>query len=264
MPESPAPENASAAALLTDRTYEALKLAIFRNQLTPGTALSVPELARQLNVSRTPVREAVQRLIYEGLAKHVSHRGAQVSKVDIADLRELYVVREQLEGLAARLATERLDAAGLRTLREIIAEHEGVLTDSANEAAHINLDIRFHRTVREIAGNPHLTATLEPLAGRSHLALHSLWRGAEAPRFALDEHTGIVDAMATGDPELAEQAARQHISRLRVRLSQATEREEPAAGEPGRRKFSLVVGDDAPAEPRGRKPRRARALGTAR
>ncbi|MBF6181939.1 GntR family transcriptional regulator [Nocardia otitidiscaviarum] len=262
MPESPAPENSSAAELLTDRTYEALKLAIFRNQLTPGTALSVPELARQLEVSRTPVREAVQRLIYEGLATHISHRGAQVSKVDIADLRQLYVVRELLEGLAARLATERLDTAGLSTLREIIADHEGVLSAGADKAAHIELDVRFHRTIREIAGNPHLTATLEPIAGRSHLALHSLWRGAQAPRFALDEHIGIVEAMATGDPDLAEQAARQHISRLRVRLSQATARDEPTGGE--RRKLSLVVGSDATADPKGRKPRRARALGTAR
>ncbi|NNH71326.1 GntR family transcriptional regulator [Nocardia uniformis] len=264
MTESPAPEPTSAAALLTDRTYETLKLAIFRNQLAPGTALSVPELARQLNVSRTPVREAVQRLIYEGLAKHVSHRGAQVSRVDIADLGELYVVRELLEGLAARLATERLDAAGLSTLRDIIADHECVLSDGADQAAHIELDIRFHRTIREIAGNPHLTAALEPIAGRSHLALHSLWRGAQAPRFALDEHTSIVDAMATGDPELAEQAARQHISRLRVRLSQATARDDPAGDEPSRRKFSLLVGDDVLADPKGREPQRARALGTAR
>lgn len=209
---------------LTERTYEALRDAILRNALPPGTALSVPSLARQLNVSRTPVREAVQRLIYEGLARHETHRGAQVSAVDIEDLRQLYLVREMLEGLAARLAAERLDADALAGLRGILDEHEGVLAEGGDDAAHIELDMRFHRRIRDIAGNPHLTASLEPLAGRSHMALHSLWRAEEAPRLALEEHRRIVDAMAGGDPALAEEAARQHISRLRVRLSRSTPR----------------------------------------
>ncbi|MER5394563.1 GntR family transcriptional regulator [Saccharopolyspora sp. NPDC002686] len=210
--------------LLADRTYAALKAAVLDGTLPPGTGLSVPELARQLDVSRSPVREAVQRLIHDGVATHVPHRGAEVSRVDIDDLRQLYVVREQLEGLAARLATENLGAEGLSLLREILAEHERALADDADNAAHIELDMRFHRAVRELADNPHLLATLEPIAGRSHFALHSLWRSDEAPRLALDEHRAVVDAMASGDPELAEVAARRHISRLRIRLSQATAR----------------------------------------
>ncbi|MFE9577094.1 GntR family transcriptional regulator [Nocardia sp. NPDC006044] len=264
MPESPVQENRASGELLTDRTYEALKAAILRNQLTPGTALSVPELARQLEVSRTPVREAVQRLIYEGLANHVSRRGAEVSKVDIADLRKLYVVRESLEGLSARLATENLDADGLSTLRQILAEHEHVLGSGADNAAHIELDIRFHRTLREIAANAHLTAALEPIAGRSHLALHSLWRSKDAPRLALDEHTHIVDAMAAGDPDCAETVARRHISRLRVRLSQATTRDGMSGGTPRRRNFSLLVGDETAPGPEGRARRRAHPIETPR
>ncbi|MEV6558571.1 GntR family transcriptional regulator [Nocardia sp. NPDC051756] len=264
MSESPALESNASGELLTDRTYEALKAAILRNQLTPGTALSVPELARQLEVSRTPVREAVQRLIYEGLADHVSRRGAEVSKVDIADLRQLYVVRESLEGLSARLATENLDQGGLATLREIVAEHERVLGSGADNAAHIELDVRFHRTLRDIAANAHLTAALEPIAGRSHLALHSLWRGKDAPRLALDEHIQIVDAMAAGDPEFAETVARRHISRLRVRLSQATTRDDRSGGTPRRRNFSLLVGDDGSPDPAGRAHRRTRPVETPR
>lgn len=210
---------------LAERTYQAVKAAILENRLPPGTSLSVPELARQLAVSRSPVREAVQRLIYDGLASHIPHRGAQVSSVDIEDLRQLSVVREQLEGLAARLATERLDLDSLTVLRQILDEHEEVVASEADNAAHIDLDIRFHRKVREIAGNAHLTATLEPIAGRAHFALHSLWRSPDAPRLALDEHRRVVDAMATGDPEQAALAARQHVSRLRVRLAQATQRQ---------------------------------------
>lgn len=224
-------ERLTPGSLLANRTYEALKAAVLANQLPPGTPLSVPELARQLDVSRSPVREAVQRLIYDGLATHVPHRGAEVSRVDLPDLQQLYVVREQLEGLAARLATERLDVDSLTELRATLAEHEEALANEADNVAHIELDTRFHRALRELAANPHLTAALEPITGRSHFALHSLWRSPDAPRLALDEHRRIVDAMVTGDPELAEAAARSHIARLRIRLAQATSREpEPDQG----------------------------------
>ncbi|WP_219416740.1 GntR family transcriptional regulator [Pseudonocardia nigra] len=215
---------------LAERTYEAIKSAILVNRLPPGTPLSVPELARQLGVSRSPVREAVQRLIYDGLATHAPNRGAEVSLVDIDDLRQLYLVREQLEGLAAGLATEHLDADALACLRGILAEHEEALGAGEDIVAHIELDRRFHRTIRELAGNPHLTAVLEPMAGRSHFALHSLWRSPDAPRLALDEHRQIVEAMVAGDPELAAEAARRHIARLRVRLSQA----KPGSPDPAR------------------------------
>jgi len=223
---------------LAERTYEAIKSAILANRLPPGTPLSVPGLARQLGVSRSPVREAVQRLIYDGLATHTPNRGAEVSTVDIEDLRQLYLVREQLEGLAARLATERLDADSLADLRAILAEHEAVHggddEDAGGIAAHIELDQRFHRALRDLAGNPHLTAALEPIAGRSHFALHSLWRSPDAFRLALDEHREIVEAMVAGDPELAAQAARRHIARLRIRLSQARPRS-PEPARPRRR-----------------------------
>ncbi len=209
----------SAGGSLAERTYEALKVAILANQLPAGTALSVPELARQLNVSRSPVREAVQRLIYDGLATHAPYRGAEVARVDLDDLRELYIVRELLEGLAARLATERLDGDALARLRGIIDDHERAVSAEADNATHIELDIRFHDEIRDLAANRHLSAVLAPISGRSHFALHSLWRSPEAARLALDEHEAIVDAMITGDPDLAEQAAQRHIARLRVRLA---------------------------------------------
>ncbi|MER5888178.1 GntR family transcriptional regulator [Streptomyces sp. NPDC001941] len=211
----------AAGSLLADRAYEELKAAVLANRLRPGDALSVPALAAQLGISRSPVREAVQRLIHDGLASHAPHRGAVVATVDMEDVRQLYVVREVMEGLAARLATERLDATSVGELRALLERHEHSLSDGDDEGTHIELDMAYHRLIREVAGNSHLTAALDTIQGKAHLALHQLWRGKEAPRLAVEEHRRIFEAMTAGDPDAAEQAAREHIRRLRVRLSQA-------------------------------------------
>ncbi|GAA2595188.1 GntR family transcriptional regulator [Actinomadura fulvescens] len=217
-------QRVAAGSLLAERAYDELRAAILENRLPPGTALSVPALADRMSISRSPVREAVQRLIHDGLATHVPHRGAEVSSVDIEDLRQLYVVRESLEGLAARLATERLDVAALTRLEEILAAHERVLAEGGGEGAHIQQDMRFHQVIRNLSGNTHLIDILDQLQGRAHLGLHTLWRHPHAPRLALEEHRKVYEAMAAGDPDAAERAARNHVTRLRVRLSQATER----------------------------------------
>ncbi|MFZ3556111.1 GntR family transcriptional regulator [Streptomyces sp. BH055] len=211
----------AAGSLLADRAYEELKGAVLANRLRPGDALSVPALAAQLSISRSPVREAVQRLIHDGLATHVPHKGAVVATVDVEDVRQLYVVREVMEGLAARLATERLDASRLAELRDLLERHEREVGTGVDERTHIEMDMAYHRMIREVADNPHLTAALDTIQGRAHLALHQLWRGQEAPRLAVAEHRRIFEAMTSGDPDAADLAARDHIRKLRIRLSQA-------------------------------------------
>ena len=207
------------ADLLVERAYRRLRDAILSNQLPPGTALSVPEFARRLQVSRSPIREAVQRLVYDGLAVNVAHRGAEVADLQPEDLQHLYVVREVLEGLAARLATERIDSAGLERLRGILKAHEDVV-DSGDERGHIEMDMAYHRSIRDLANNPYLTETLSRIHGKSHLAYFRLWRGLDDRRLALEEHRRVFAAMCAGDAAGADQAARDHIAQLRGRLSQ--------------------------------------------
>ncbi|NDZ79388.1 GntR family transcriptional regulator [Streptomyces sp. SID10853] len=221
MPTERAVNPVAAGSLLADRAYEELKGAVLANRLRPGDALSVPALATQLGISRSPVREAVQRLIHDGLATHVAHRGAVVATVDVEDVRQLYVLREVMEGLAARLATERLDATRVSELRDLLERHEQVVAAGDDEQAHTEMDMAYHRLIREVAGNAHLTAALDTVQGKAHLALHALWRSPQAPRLAVEEHRRIFEAMTSGDPDAAELAARDHIRRLRIRLSQA-------------------------------------------
>ncbi len=206
--------------LLADRAYRQLSRAILRNQLAAGTPLSVPELAQRLNISRSPVREAVQRLIYDGLAANVPHRGAIVSEIKPDDFRGLLEVREVLEGLAARLATVRATDDDLRSLREVLDEHARVST--GDEAANVELDTRFHSIIREMAGNDELSTILGRIQGRAHLSRFTLWRAKRNTSDALAEHRAIFAAMAARDADGAEQAARQHISNLLARVDEAT------------------------------------------
>ena len=206
--------------LLADRAYSEIRSAIFARKLMPGAALSVPKLAQQLGVSRTPVREAVQRLVATGLAISVSHRGAVVSDVGIEDLRHIYDVRESLEALAARRATERLDQPAQENLQSIIERHRKSLDREEGVAAHIELDMQFHKQIRELAANQYLTAFLGVLQGQIHLAMHSLWRSDDAPHQALQEHQKIMAAILDNDPDAAEATTRAHIGRIRSQLTE--------------------------------------------
>lgn len=191
-------------------------------RLTPGTPLSVPELARQFSISRSPVREAVQRLIYDGLAGGVPYRGAVVRSVAAADLQHLYHVRELLEGLAARLAADRIDAVRLNKITKILDGHRQVI-ESGDEARHVELDVAFHRCIRDASGNPYLNEILENIQGKAHLAQFQLWRGERGPQVAVEEHENILRALAKGDPDGADAAARAHVARLRRQLAGAQE-----------------------------------------
>jgi DNA-binding GntR family transcriptional regulator len=207
--------------LLAERAYHQLSRAILGSQLPAGTPLSVPELAQRLNVSRSPVREAVQRLIYDGLAVSVPHRGAVVSEIDPHGFRALLEVRDVLEGLAARLATTRATDDDLRALRAVLEEHARMI-DFGDDAANVELDTQFHRIIREVANNDDLCTILGRLQGRAHLSRFTLWRAKRNSSDALAEHRAIFTAMAARDAEGAEQAARRHIANLIARVDEST------------------------------------------
>jgi DNA-binding GntR family transcriptional regulator len=213
-----------------------LQDAILSEELRPGDRLSVSELARQMNISRTPVREAVQRLVYDGLAVHVPYRGVDVVRVGVDDLRQLFEVREVLDGLAAKIACRRIQPDDLHELRQILQGHEAILDRDAPSKDHIERDMKYHGRIRELAGNLHLAEMLGRIHGKSHLAIHTLWRDEVGRRLALSEHWQIYHALAKGDPVAAEQAARLHVARIQRRLPKTApdpETDMPASARPG-------------------------------
>lgn len=204
-------------AALADQAYLSLREAILSGQLEPLTPLSVPGVARQLGISRSPAREAIARLAAEGLARIEPRRGAVVARITVEDLNEIYEVREVLEGLASRLAAKIIKEPQLAELANVVAEHR-VAIESGDVNAHMACDQRFHRIIREIAANGRLTDSLDRLQGEIRVAMNTTHRLNGGMQQALAEHEEILAALERNDPHAAEEVARRHIRRLRESL----------------------------------------------
>lgn len=197
--------------------YELLLDAIDRGEFRPGDRLVESELAERFGVSRTPVREALQRLETQGVLAR-DGRSLVVSSLDHDQLGELYVVRAELEGLAARLAAQHAAPEEVRVLWEL-ARRDRQLVDRPEALARANK--RFHRQIHLASHNRYLVQQLETLhRAMALMATTSLAAEGRGP-VALDEHEAIVRAIEARDGAAAEAAIRTHISRAfetRLRL----------------------------------------------
>lgn len=184
-------------------------------ELPPGSRLAAPSLAKELGVSRSPVRDAVLQLVREGLAIEEFNRGAVVYLPSRSALVSLYHAREALEGMAARLAVDTISDAVLDELSAVLDDHESIDVDDFPR--HIDLDSRFHRMIRDAAASPVLVKMLEEIQGQVIVAMRSTNLSGGVHR-ATTDHRAIVDALRRRDPDAAEKMARNHISRLRALL----------------------------------------------
>lgn len=206
------------SALLGQSVHRQIRQMVLSGELAPGRSLSVPALATRLGVSRSPVREAVQQLIYEGLAVSAPHAGAKVAAVDAAQIRDVLAVRAALDGLAAAAAATRLTEADLDKLASIIAAQEANLDDATDAARDAQLDLEFHTFIRDASGNSCVVDELARLEAKAHLYRGDLWCSARNRRVALREHRRIVEALESGHPESARTAAEAHVHGLLTRL----------------------------------------------
>ncbi|MEU2611025.1 GntR family transcriptional regulator [Micromonospora sp. NPDC007271] len=199
--------------------YRTLRDRIISGELRPGTRLSVPALAEEFQVSRSPVRDAVIRLVQDELARETMNRGAVVARIEADELVSLYEAREALEWAAARLAAERYTPALRRRLLALLTEHRQV-AEAGDFARHIELDAAFHSEIRQAAQSPVLARMLDRVQGRVLIAMRStsLTGGMKQ---AVADHQAIFEALGSGDPEAAGEAARAHISRLKELLRAA-------------------------------------------
>jgi DNA-binding GntR family transcriptional regulator len=188
--------------------YTLILQAIDGGTFKPGDRLVESELAERFGVSRTPIREALQRLETQSLLTR-DGRSLIVASLDHNQLAELYTVRAELEGLAARLAAKHATVEEVRVLRDMVSEDRALIN---NPKALSRANKRFHKQIHLASHNRFLVQQLD-LVHRSMVLLATTSLEAEGRgQEALDEHAAMVDAIARGDGEAADDALRNHIS----------------------------------------------------
>lgn len=205
------PHPKTASASVVDFIAESILKGIHEGQYAPGQRLVEADITQELGVSRGPLREAFRRLAADGILDIQVHKGAAVRRHSRAELAELFRVREVLEGLAARIAAERIDRPGVkqRVLAALRHLHRaGPLFDVLD---HIEDNESFHRTIFELSGNRFLQRVMTPLQMPTYrAAFFRLFRSANRQR-SLDQHIAILEAILAGNPDRAEKEMRKHV-----------------------------------------------------
>jgi GntR family transcriptional regulator of vanillate catabolism len=214
---------------LVDEVVGILRDGIVTGRIEPGTQLLQTELAERLGVSRTPLREAIRTLEADGLVRiSNSNRTVEVVAITSADLREMYQIREMLDGLSARLAAERGLSAEVESEARAVLEALGDSAEDFDPLARTRLHAQFHELIAMASGNSRLLPLL-PLIRTSSAALHQPFtQNPGAVRLSLEgrdttfaevmtkseeQHAEILAAVVARDGDRAEAAARAHIQR---------------------------------------------------
>lgn len=211
---------------LRELVFEALREAILKGQLAPGERLMEIQLAEELGVSRTPVREAIRKLELEGLVLMVPRKGAYVASFSMKDVVEVFEIRAALEGLAAALAAERITDQELEELeRQLVKSSE--LINLADLEGMVEVDTGFHQILYQSSRNQRLAQIINNLREQIQRFRQTSLSYPGRMKDALGEHREIVDAISARDPELARKLAQDHIENAENSMMQVIRTEKP-------------------------------------
>jgi DNA-binding GntR family transcriptional regulator len=195
---------------LNQRAYTEIRRRILTGELGAEAPLSEYQLAEELDLSRTPVREAVKRLESEGLVKSIPNRGTFVSVLTTRDIFEIYQVREQLESFAARVAAESMPEEGILQLEEEIRTLN-TLAAQGRLIEILDSDIRLHKQILAFTNNHRLIELLGTLDDQMHQVRARFPRSTDWLDSTLVTHASIVQAIRAHDGLEAEKAMRAHL-----------------------------------------------------
>lgn len=205
---------------LADRAFLQLQDRLIFLDIPPGAPLNEGSLSQELQLGRTPLREALKRLESEHLVVTYPRRGTFATTVDITALSEISQVREILEPLAARLAAGRRGGRNRAQLQNVVEELTALGADQLGRDGALRWDIRIHREIYAAAGNTHLQATLERY---SNLATR-IWCVVADRIGELEEHVGVhsalLRAVLEGDAERAGDIMCQHVRDFEAEIRQ--------------------------------------------
>ena len=212
-----APNQKRKTARSREFVYEAVKHAILSGYFEPHQRLIEDRLGKALEVSRTPIREALAILEHEGLIESIPYKGIMVKPVTVQEFLGMYAALEAVEASIARTAVGRIPPAGFTELRKILDEAEHLIPDDI--PGHLAACRRFQQRLGEYSGNPFMTRILVSIEERSDIYL--VHNPVELPpsnlQAAVDDRRAILEAVESGDAERAAEAARSHARAIRIR-----------------------------------------------
>ncbi|MCD8521466.1 MAG: GntR family transcriptional regulator [Saccharospirillaceae bacterium] len=213
---------------LADKVFSELTTAIVRGELRPGSKLSEQTLVERYGGSRAPMREAIQKLEARHLVVRIPHAGARVVSLSLAELRDIYEVRLELESMACRLAAQRMTDAEIAELYGLLAEHEASIAAEQGQAYYQKAgDLDFHYRIIKGSKNHRLHQMLcGELYHIVRMYRYQTSTSTRRPLQALQEHQRIVEAISARDAELAELLMRRHIQASLTNLENRLAEEE--------------------------------------
>ena len=194
---------------LREMVFETLREAIIKGLLRPGERLMEIQIAEELGVSRTPVREAIRKLELEGFLVMVARKGAYVADISVKDITDIFEVRAALEGLAAGLAAERITEEELEQLERALVQTSEATTGDLNTV--VQSDTSFHELIYRASRNQRLQQIVTHLQEQIQRFRAVSLSQPGRTRVFLEEHRKIVEAISERNSELASLLAREHI-----------------------------------------------------
>lgn len=205
---------------LKDHTYDVLRAAILNmNIYEEGVDLRLDErqLADQLGISRTPIREALARLAHDGLVDIQPRKGVFIQRKSMAEILEMIVTWAALESMAARLATEHASAKDLRNLRKFAMKHS-VHAARAEFEEYSEANIEFHQCILELSGCALLKTTADGLFQHMHAVRRRAMGEADRATKSVVDHMEIIEALEVRDADLASRLVREHTMKLHAHV----------------------------------------------
>jgi DNA-binding GntR family transcriptional regulator len=196
---------------LRDQAYTEIRQRIVSLGLPPGSTIDETQLRQELDLGRTPIREALLRLSEEGLVTIIPRRGMFVSDIGVKDLRQLFEIRVVLEPLAVRLAGQRGTAQHWAQMEEALSSLPDAGSPLENEQM-IKIDELCHTVIYDAANNVHLTTTLSSLYALSLRLWYYFLKEIGSMRGAIMEHRSMLKALQAGEIDQAAELMERHIT----------------------------------------------------
>ncbi|MBD2844944.1 GntR family transcriptional regulator [Paenibacillus sp. IB182496] len=225
MPDTPVVWKDEELTPIRDKVYQYIKQAIVQGIYKSGDRIIERELADQLNVSRTPIREALFRLESQGFVKTLPRRGVVVSKLSPEEVIEIFTILSALESLATKLAAHKANDTHREELDAIVAEIDSALSEPTLKEEHWKFHFKVNDVINRASGSPRLTSMLD---GLSEYIRAFVYLGYELPgrmRKAMEEHRDQARAVRDGEAELAENLTKIHVENAKKAFLEALDKE---------------------------------------